>query len=32
MPKSIYKNIYKDLKKEIENITFTYQEFLPPDF
>ena len=32
MPKSIYEDIYKDLKKEIENNTFTYPEFLPPDF
>lgn len=31
MPKSIYENIYKDLKQKIENNTFAYQELLPPE-
>lgn len=31
MPKSIYEDIYKDLKHKIENDTFAYQEFLPPE-
>lgn len=31
MPKSIYENIYKDLKQKIENNTFSYQELLPSE-
>ena len=31
MPKSIYEDIYKDLKLKIENNTFAYQELLPPE-
>lgn len=31
MPKSIYENIYKDLKQKIENNTFNYQELLPSE-
>lgn len=31
MPKSIYENIYKDLKQKIEDNTFTYQELLPSE-
>ena len=31
MPKSIYEDIYKDLKQKIENNMFAYQEFLPPE-
>ena len=31
MPKSIYEDIYKDLKQKIENNTFAYQELLPPE-
>lgn len=29
MPKSIYENIYRDLKEKIENNIFSYQELLP---
>ena len=31
MPKSIYEDIYKDLKQKIENDTFKYQELLPSE-
>lgn len=31
MPKSIYENIYKDLKQKIENNVYAYQEFLPSE-
>lgn len=31
MPKSIYEDIYKDLKQKIENNTFQYQELLPSE-
>ena len=31
MPKSIYENIYRDLKQKIENNTYPYQELLPPE-
>ena len=31
MPKSIYENIYKDLKQKIENDTYAYQELLPSE-
>ena len=31
MPKSIYENIYRDLKEKIENNTFSYQELLPSE-
>ena len=31
MPKSIYEDIYRDLKQKIENNTFSYQELLPPE-
>lgn len=31
MPKSIYEDIYKDLKQKIENNTFNYQELLPSE-
>lgn len=31
MPKSIYENIYRDLKKKIENNFFSYQELLPSE-
>ena len=31
MPKSIYEDIYKDLKQKIENDVFTYQELLPSE-
>ena len=31
MPKSIYEDIYKDLKQKIENNTFSYQELLPSE-
>lgn len=31
MPKTIYENIYKDLKQKIENNVFTYQELLPSE-
>ena len=31
MPKSIYEDIYRDLKNKIENNTFAYQELLPPE-
>ncbi len=31
MPKSIYENIYKDLKKKIESDEFAYQELLPSE-
>lgn len=29
MPRSIYEDIYKDLKMKIEDNTFAYQELLP---
>ena len=31
MPKSIYENIYRDLKEKIENNIFSYQELLPSE-
>lgn len=31
MPKSIYENIYRDLKEKIENNFFSYQELLPSE-
>ena len=31
MPKSIYEDIYKDLKMKIEDNTFAYQELLPSE-
>ena len=31
MPKSIYEQIYKDLKQRIERNDFAYQELLPPE-
>lgn len=31
MPKSIYEDIYKDLKQKIENDVFAYQELLPSE-
>lgn len=31
MPKTIYENIYKDLKQKIENDVFAYQELLPSE-
>ena len=31
MPRSIYEDIYKDLKMKIEDNTFAYQELLPPE-
>lgn len=31
MPKSIYEEIYRDLKSKIENNIFAYQELLPPE-
>lgn len=31
MPKSIYENIYRDLKQKIENNVYAYQEFLPSE-
>lgn len=31
MPKSIYENIYRDLKQKIENDIFPYQELLPSE-
>lgn len=31
MPKSIYEDIYKDIKQKIENDTFPYQELLPSE-
>ena len=31
MPKSIYEDIYRDLKNKIENNTFAYQELLPSE-
>ena len=31
MPKTIYENIYKDLKQKIENNIYAYQELLPSE-
>lgn len=31
MPKSIFKDIYHDLKRQIDNGTFAYQDFLPSE-
>ena len=31
MPRSIYEDIYKDLKMKIEDNTFAYQELLPSE-